>query len=1030
MSFTAIKDTAYVELQCLSNFSFLRGASHPEELIRAAYDLNYKGLAITDECSLAAVVRAHKLASKLKFKLIIGAQFEFDEGVRLVLLANNKKAYTEISALITKMRRRTQKGKYIANIHDLDLLSDGLLIWNPKNNSMDKVWAGWLSDRFKGRTWIGQGLFYSGVDGKIIENARFLSKRYGLPVIAAGDVYMHVHERRMLQDTLSAIRFKKTLDNIGDTLHPNGEHYLRPLNRLVKIYPPEWLEETIVISESCQFELTELQYHYPRELTPDGISPKDHLTNLTYKGMKQRWPDGASKKVLNVLEHELKLIGELKYEEFFLTVYDIVKFARSRKILCQGRGSAANSAVCYCLGITEVDPERMEMLFERFVSKERNEPPDIDVDFEHERKEEVIQYIYQKYGRERAALAATVICYKARSAIKDVGKSLGFSNEQINCLTRSIRRWSNEGEVEKDLTATNFDSENHRVKLLGMLVKQILGFPRHLSQHVGGFVISDSLLSDLVPVENAAMPGRSVIQWDKDDLATLGLLKVDCLSLGMLSAIRKCFDLINKYDGRRLNIASIPAEDKATYKMIQRADTVGVFQIESRAQMAMLPRLKPNCFYDLVIEIAIIRPGPIQGEMVHPYLQRRSGKQEVNYPSEEVKNILERTLGVPLFQEQVIKLAMVAADFEPGEADQLRRSMAAWKRDGGITRFRKRLIKGMLRKGYKKTFAEQIFAQIEGFGEYGFPESHSASFALLAYTSSWLKCHETAAFTAALLNSQPMGFYAPSQLIQDAKRQGVEVRPVDVTVSEWDCSLETTEKGAAALRLGLRLIKGLKKSVAVQLSAARKEKEFDNIIELAERVKLTRAEIIKLSKAGALKSLGGNRHQSYWSALNVKEPLPTLSDQSVKEATVLLKSPDQPSEVLEDYSSLGLSLTGHPVGLLRSYFQSYKYVSASELESICDGELVLVSGLVISRQRPGTKTGVVFLTLEDETGLVNLIVWSSLVNSQRSLLLNAKLLGVRGRIQRESSVTHIIAQHLYDHSDLIASLNVHSRDFH
>jgi error-prone DNA polymerase len=733
-------------------------------------------------------------------------------------------------------------------------------------------------------------------------------------------------------------------------------------------------------------------------------------------------------RVAQQLEHELTLIAELGYEAFFLTVYDLVCFARARGILCQGRGSAANSAVCFALGITAVDPARMEMLFERFISRERNEPPDIDVDFEHERREEVIQYVYTKYGRERAALAATVITYRLRSAVRDVGKALGMSVEQVDRLSRNLYWWDRGASMPERLREAGFDPDNRIVRLLVELVGQILGFPRHLSQHVGGFVIAERPLSELVPIENAAMPERTVIQWDKDDLDALGLLKVDCLCLGMLSAVRKCFDLLRQQDGREYSMANIPADDAATYAMIQHADTVGVFQIESRAQMAMLPRLKPANYYDLVIEIAIIRPGPIQGEMVHPYLRRRNGEEPVEYPSAEVRAVLARTLGVPLFQEQVIKLAMVAAGFSPGEADQLRRSMASWKRNGGIQHFRAKLMDGMRARGYSEDYAARIFNQIEGFGEYGFPESHSASFALIAYVSAWLKCHHPAAFTAALLNSQPMGFYAPAQLLADARRHGVVVYAVDARASAWDCTLEARAAAQPALRLGLRLVKGLAAAAAERLVAARAARPFLDVGDLARRAALDRAALGALSRAGALAGLAGNRHQAAWAALGVEAAPPLLVETGVREATPLLRRPREGEDIVADYASLGFTLGRHPLALLRRRLA--RCVRASELAALAHGVRLETAGLVITRQRPGTATGVVFVTLEDETGSINVVVWSNLVERQRRELLHAALLGVRGTLQRQGEVLHVIAERLIDHSRLLGRLPTVSRDFH
>jgi len=746
--------------------------------------------------------------------------------------------------------------------------------------------------------------------------------------------------------------------------------------------------------------------------------------------MQRRWPEGTPAKVIALVEHELKLIAELKYESYFLTVQDIVAFARSKNILCQGRGSAANSAVCFCLGITEVDPGRMAVLVERFISKERNEPPDIDVDFEHERREEVIQYIYNKYGRERAALAATVITYRPRSALRDVGKVLGLSDLQISRLSRSMQWWDGSKVDDSRVLEAGLDPESPIIRRLMYLVREIMGFPRHLSQHVGGFIISDAPLYELVPIENAAMPDRTVIQWEKNDLEDLGLLKVDVLGLGMLTAIRRSFDLIRDFDGRDYTLATIPAEDPLVYDMICDGDTMGVFQIESRAQMAMLPRLKPRCYYDLVIEVAIIRPGPIQGDMVHPYLRRRNGEEAVDYPSEEVKDVLQRTLGVPIFQEQVMQLAVVAAGFTPGEADRLRRAMAAWKRRGGLAPFEDKLINGMRERGYDEDFARQIFRQIEGFGEYGFPESHSASFALLVYVSCWLKCHTPAAFTCALLNSQPMGFYSASQLVQDVRRHGVEVRAVDINDSNWDCTLETGEDGTAVLRLGLCMVKGLSENAGQRVVAERKHGAYLKVQQLLERAHLDQRELGVLATAGALQALSGDRHRARWAVAGAEKPLPLFQSMDRYEAVPLLKKPTEGQNIVADYQSTGLTLERHPMCLLRHHLDRYDYATAERLPGLSNGQRINVAGLVITKQRPGTASGVTFVTMEDETGQINLIIWKKVAEEFRSALLNARLLGIAGELQIEGKVIHVIAQQLFDHTEMLGGLSVRSRDFH
>jgi error-prone DNA polymerase len=762
----------YAELHCLSNFSFLRGASHPGELVKTAAELGYTGLALTDECSVAGVVRAHEAAKSLPLKLVIGSELACADGLKVVVLAEDRQAYAALCGLISRARRAAPKGEYRVARDDIAecLRAHGLLLWLPSYFERAIETGRWLQERFAGRVWLAVELLNAGDDRRRLQEARALGRELELPLVASGNVHMHCRERRMLQDTLTAIRHKAPIDELGFELHSNAERSLRPLAELVRRYPAELLRESLVILERVNFSLTELRYEYPYELVPSGETPTSYLRALTERGRRWRWPEGESPKVRKLIEHELTLIAELRYEAYFLTVHDIVNYARSIGILCQGRGSAANSVVCFCLGITEVDPERMQTLVERFISKERNEPPDIDVDFEHERREEVIQYIYRKYSRERTALAATVITYRGRSAIRDVGKALGIEELHVSALARSLQWWESGVIDEQRIREAGLDPKSPKVLRWIRLAESLLGFPRHLSQHVGGFVISERPIHELVPIENAAMPDRTVIQWDKDDLEELGLMKVDVLGLGMLSAIRRSFELIERFDGRKLTMAKVPSEDPAVYRMIQKADTIGVFQIESRAQMAMLPRLKPKEFYDLVIEVALVRPGPIQGDMVHPYLRRRNGEEEVEFPSREVENVLKRTLGVPIFQEQVMQLAIVAADFTAGEADKLRRAMAAWKHRGGLEPFEEKLKSRMRAKGYSEEFANRIFQQILGFGEYGFPESHAASFALLAYVSAWLKHHEPAAFCCALLNSQPMGFYAPQQLARARRR--------------------------------------------------------------------------------------------------------------------------------------------------------------------------------------------------------------------------------------------------------------------
>ncbi|NNM62361.1 MAG: error-prone DNA polymerase [Steroidobacteraceae bacterium] len=1030
----------YAELHALSHYSFLRGASSPEELIAQARHLGYRALALTDECSLAGVVRAHLAAREHGLALIVGAELRCACGLRLVALARTRRGYGALSRLISLGRRAGAKGEYsLARAQLADGLEDCLLIWLPATGPDATRWREellWLRERFAARLWIGVELLTSGTDARRLAELEALGGELQVPRVAAGDVHMHRRGRRALQDVLTAIRLNTPLAAAGFALFSNGERHLRPLRRLRELYPAPLLAATLEIAERCRFDLGELRYEYPQEIVPAGQTPASHLRALTEEGARPRWPGGLPPPVRAMLEHELALIAELRYEPFFLTVHDLVRFARSRGILCQGRGSAANSAVCYCLGITEVDPSRMSMLFERFISRERHEPPDIDVDFEHERREEVIQYLYRKYGRERAALTATVICYRPRSALRDVGKALGVDARRLERLARSVQWWDGRSIDPERLRAAGLDPDEARTRRLVALVGQILGLPRHLSQHVGGFVIARGRLDELVPIENAAMPERTVIQWDKDDLDALGLIKVDVLGLGMLSAIRRAFALVNGFGGaaRRvgaLSIANVPPEDPAVYEMICRADTCGVFQIESRAQMAMLPRLRPRDFYDLVIEIAIVRPGPIQGQMVHPYLRRRRGEEPVSYPSPAVEAVLKRTLGVPIFQEQVMQLAIVAAGFTPGEADRLRRAMAAWRRKGGLEPFERRLIGGMRERGYSEAFARQIFEQIKGFGEYGFPESHSASFALLVYTSAWLKCHEPAAFCAALLNSQPMGFYAPAQLVRDVRAHGVEVRPVEACTSDWDCVLEARADGRPALRLGLRLVKHLSRGAAVRLLTARAAHPFTGVADLAERAALDRGDLEALATADALACLGGHRHRAAWEVGGVERSLPLLPAEAAgAEAAPGLRAPCEGSEIIADYASLGLTLRRHPLALLRSRLTARGLTPAGALWDLPDGEPVRAAGLVITRQRPGSAGGVVFVTLEDESGHVNLIVWERVAVAYRAALLESRLLEVRGRVQRQTDVLHLVATTLCDLSALLGELKVASRDFH
>lgn len=1048
---------AYAELHCLSNFSFLRGASFPEELVNRALELGYRALALTDECSVAGIVRAYsavKSAGEVAthFKLIIGTELVCEDGLQLVLLARSRRGYGQMCTLISQARAAAAKGDYLLTRAMLDAFdgSDCLALWVPpapacagqhsrlSAQTVVDLWAAdlhWLAGLFPGRLWISAQLFLGADDRDKLAALQTLAAHTGLPVCASGGVQMHHPQRRPLRDTLTAIRLGRPVSALAFALPANGQQCLRTRQTLARLFPAALLQETLRIADQCQFSLSELRYEYPRELVPVRETPQSWLRQLTEAGMQQRWPQGVPDKIKTLVNRELALIAELGYEHFFLTVHDIVVFARSRHILCQGRGSAANSAVCYCLGITAVDPDRLDLLFERFLSKERDEPPDIDVDFEHERREEVIQYIYRKYGRHRAALAATVICYRRRSAIRDVGKALGLAGEQIDHLL-NILRMDSDGEP---VWLEPVPLPAALLKRLVFLVQQIIGFPRHLSQHVGGFVISEGPLAQLVPVENASMADRTVIQWEKDDLETLGLLKVDVLALGMLTAIRKALHLVGDIRGQTLALADVPAEDAQTYDMICQADTVGLFQIESRAQMSMLPRLRPRSYYDLVIQIAIVRPGPIQGDMVHPYLARRQGLEQVSYPSDAVRGVLARTLGVPIFQEQVMQIAMVAAGFSGGEADQLRRAMAAWKRKGGLEPFREKLITGMLARGYEESFAQQIYQQIKGFGDYGFPESHSASFALLAYVSGWLKCHYPAAFVCALLNSQPMGFYGPSQLVQDFQRHGGKVRPVDVQFSDEDCTLEPVAMDGQApqyaLRLGLRMLKGLSGTGIDAIVQARAERAFTSIADLVRRAGLSQPDRDALAAGDALSGLASDRYRAFWDASAV-EALPplfaTLGEHYRRPAgnlDLMLPRPSEAQDIVADYNQTGLTLRRHPLALWREHLSAYGVLRADELPALAARRHVKIAGLVTCRQRPQTAAGVTFLTLEDESGFINVVVWPQLLQSYYRAVHEAGLLGVAGYLQQSDGVTHVVARTLVDLSDWLGEMQVASRDF-
>lgn len=1048
----------YAELHCRSSFSFLTGASHPAELVERAVALRYAALAITDECSLAGVVRAHVAAQAHGLRLIIGSEMQLTlpgepavPHARLVLLAQTRRGYGNLSHWIAVARRRAAKGSYrahpgdvqgeVPNAPTLAGLPECLAILVPGvSQSLDEVHrhAVWLKKWFGDRAAIAVERLLRPGENRMIETVQEVAAFTALPIVAAGDVLMHARSRKPLQDTLAATRLKTPIAQCGAQLESNAEQYLRPCLRLAMLYEPQWLANTVALAARCEFSLSELKYQYPNEIVPPGHTPTSWLRVLTLQGLQGRYPParhprGAPFKVRRSIVKELRLIAQLEYEAYFLTVADVVRWAREQKILCQGRGSAANSAVCFSLGVTEVDPETATLLFERFVSAERAEPPDIDIDFEHQRREEVIQYIYGKYGRHRAALTAVVISYRPRSALRDVGRALGIDLQRIDAVSKSLH-WADGRWIDAErLRENGFDPAAPLAQLWMSLTQQLIGFPRHLSQHPGGFVIVRDQIEQLVPVENAAMEGRLVVQWDKDDLDALRLIKVDILALGMLSAMRRCFEMVARKEGRSFGMQDVPGDDKPTYEMICRADTIGVFQIESRAQMSMLPRLRPKKFYDLVIEVAIVRPGPIAGDMVHPYLKNRSlPDEEIDYPK-RLRAALERTKGIPIFQEQVMQIAMLAADFTAGEADQLRRAMAAWKRKGGLEPFRERLVERMVFNKYEREFAERIFEQIKGFGEYGFPESHAVSFALLAYKSAWLKRHHPDAFLAALLNSQPMGFYQPAQLVRDAREHDVAVRPVDVRISEWDCTLEPIDGGVdvRAVRLGLNRIGGLSEEAARRIVEARTVAPFSGVEDLTRRAGLNAHDLHALAQADALSGLAGHRHQAAWAVAGIDtRPTELLHATRIHEdVTALLDPPDEIENTLADYRSVGLTLRRHPVALLRDELARFHIQPAAVLRNYPGGRLARASGLVTHRQRPETAKGTVFITLEDETGAVNVIVWPKVFESQRRALLAARLLTVYGRWQREGEVMHLVAMRMIDHSALLQGLVSRSRDF-
>ncbi|MBN3837405.1 error-prone DNA polymerase [Burkholderia sp. Ac-20344] len=1057
----------YAELFCRSNFSFLHGASHAEELVERAFELGYRGIAITDECSLAGAPRMHVAAKAKGLPLVIGSYFDVtpdevapghDPGpgaFGLVLLAQNREGYGNLSELISWRRMASPKGTYkltsrmlsappaeFAHLRGMPDCFAILVPTYPVRADVLDAQVAWFRTTFGERARLGLVQLQRALDGAQREEIRAAGERRGVRIVALGDVTMHRRSCKELQDVMTAIRVGMPVSECGYALAPNAEQHLRSRQRIGQLYSPDEIAQTCAILDACPFELDSLRYEYPDEIVPKGHTPTSYLKQETRNGALQRYSGKVPGHVQERIDYELALIEKLRYEPFFLTVYDIVKYARSQNILCQGRGSAANSVVCFCLGITEVNPEQSTMLFERFISAERGEPPDIDVDFEHQRREEVIQHIYEKYGHNRAALAAAVSTYRPRGVLRETGKALGVDPMLVDRVAKAHRWFDGSRDLLQQFSTIGLDPETPLIHAWARLAARLLNFPRHLSQHSGGFVISRGKLTRLVPVENAAMDGRRVIQWDKDDLEALGLMKVDVLALGMLSALHRAFDMRTAWrgppepDGEPFTLKHIPQDDKATYDMICRADTVGVFQIESRAQMSMLPRLRPRTYYDLVIEVAIVRPGPIQGGAVHPYLKRRQGIEKVSYPKEDLKPALERTYGVPIFQEQVMQIAMIAAGFTPGEADELRRAMAAWKRKGNLEKYHRKIVDGMRERDYPPDFAEQIFEQIKGFGDYGFPESHAASFAKLAYASSWLKCHEPAIFLAALLNSQPMGFYPPSQLVQDAKRHGVQVRPIDVTQSNWEASLEALPgqpppHGQPAVRLGLSLVRGLGEAAARRIEAARATGPFDNVDTLARRAQLERRDLEALAAANALATLAGHRRDALWQAVAAAPERDLLAAAPIDEPEKpVLGAPSEADDILADYHTTGLTLNRHPVALLRPELRARRLSSAAELHDRPDGRLARACGLVTARQMPGTAKGVMFMTLEDETGCVNLIVRPELLARQRRETLDSRLLAASGVWQVASDVRHLVVQHFEDLTPLLGGLRTSSREFH
>ncbi len=1032
----------YAELQVTSNYSFLRGASHPEELFAQAAMLGIAALGIVDRNSLAGIVRAWEAARTTGVRLVVGCRLDLADGSALLVYPTDRDAYGRLCRLLTLGKGRAGKGACRLDWDDLALSSEGLLAILAPDQPDDELARrlARLRAEFGDRAYLALTLRRRPHDAARLQRLAERAEAAGIATVATGDVLYHAPERRILQDVLTCIREGYTIDAAGFHRERFADRHLKTPAEMARLFARHAgaVARTAEIVERCRFDLAELRYQYPDEIEHPGLSPQATLERLTWEGAARRYPEAIPETVAAQLRHELAMIGQLDYAPYFLTVNNIVRFACSQDILCQGRGSAANSAVCYVLGVTSIDPVRCNLLFERFVSAERQEPPDIDVDFEHERREEVIQWVYDSYGRDRAALCATVMRFRARGAVREVGKVMGLSEDVTGSLAGLVWGWSNEGVAESDAAELNLNLDDPRLRMTLDLARQLIGFPRHLGQHPGGFVLTRDRLDDLVPIEPAAMADRQVIEWDKDDIDALRFMKVDVLGLGMLGCMRRAFALLEEHRCLRMDLASIPAEDAATYAMIRRADTIGTFQIESRAQMSMLPRMKPVTFYDLVIEVAIVRPGPIQGDMVHPYLRRREGLEPVVYPTPELEQVLGKTLGVPLFQEQAMKVAIVCAGFTPSEADQLRRSMATFKFTGGVSHFKDKLIEGMIARGYTRDFAARTFSQIEGFGSYGFPESHAASFALIAYASSWMKCHHPDVFCAALLNAQPMGFYAPAQIVRDARQHGVTVRPVCINRSRWDCTLEADpESDALAVRLGLRMAKGLANADGAEIVAARGEQDYASVEDVWRRARVAQAALERLADADAFRGLGLDRRGALWAIRGLRDqalPLFAAADRDraqpeLVEPTVALPPMARGREVVEDYASTGLTLRQHPVAFLRGELQAQGMIACAELAGTRDGRRVTVPGIVLVRQKPGSAKGVLFVTIEDETGVANLIIWPSVFERQRRLILSAGMIACHGRVQREGDVIHVITEKLTDLSALLRSVGQRNEIF-